>query len=100
MGVAARLAGHRPQAEALVGVEIGGLELAVVEHQRFALADLEVKLAVVGAVDGIGDDLLDAFLGNVELADQAVHGASRFKGNSLPDVGAPRRSGNAGPRGD
>ena len=56
MRIAGRLAGHRAQAETLVGVEVGGLQPAIVEHQRFALAVFEIELAVVGAVDRVGDD--------------------------------------------
>ena len=62
MRIAAGFTGHRTQAKPLVGVEVGGLQPAIVEHQRFALAVFEEQLAVVGAVDGLGDDLLDAIV--------------------------------------
>ncbi len=60
MGVAGGLARHRAQAKALGGVEIGGLEAAVVEDQRLALAVLEVQLAVVGALQRFVDQGLHA----------------------------------------
>ncbi|ESZ38306.1 hypothetical protein X732_18160 [Mesorhizobium sp. L2C066B000] len=62
MSVAAGLAGHGAQAKTLVGVEIGGLQPAIVEHQRFALAVFEEQFAVVGAVQCVGDDPLDAII--------------------------------------
>ena len=92
MGVAGRLAGHRAQPETLVGVEVGGLQPAIVEHQRFALAVLEIEFAVVGAVDRVGDDRADAIVRNVELSEDARSCACRRScaGSSLTatDVGA------------
>ena len=97
MRVAGRLAGDGAQAEALIGVEVGGLQPAVVEHQRFALAVFEIEFAVVGAIDRVGDDAANAIVGNVELIDEAVHGVSAFMPGkvSSPDVGAQHAFGNA-----
>ena len=55
VGVAGRLAGNGAQAEALVGVETRRLQPAVVEHQALGLRVLEIKLAVVGALERVGD---------------------------------------------
>ena len=84
MGVAARFAGHRTQPEALIGVEICRLQPAVVEDQRFALALLEIELAVVGAGDRVGDDLADALAGNIELLGEAIHGCVLFPPMTAP----------------
>ena len=62
MGVAGRLAGHRAQAEALGGVEAGGLEVAVVVGERLGLAVFQEQLAVLGAGKGIVDQALQAAL--------------------------------------
>src|SRR3546814_7885130 len=51
--VAGRLAGDGAQAEALLRVEAGRLQTAVVEGQRFRLPVLEEQLPVVGTVHGI-----------------------------------------------
>ena len=58
MRIAGRLAGHGAQAESLVGLVVGRLQPAIVEHQRLALALLEIELAVVGAVDRLRHDRL------------------------------------------
>src|SRR4051812_45548108 len=80
MGKAGRFAGDGAQPEALVSAEVGRLQPAIVEHQRLALAVFEIKLAVVGAVDRVGDDLAHALVGNVELREKAVHrGLPRLK---------------------
>jgi hypothetical protein len=61
MGVAGRLAGDGAQAEALVGVEACRFQPAVVEDQPLRLGVFEVELAVVGAVEGLGDQAAGAF---------------------------------------
>jgi len=70
MRIARGLASHRAQAKTLVRAEIGGLQAAIVEHQRFALAVFEEQFAIVGALDRVGDDLLEAALRHVKLVDQ------------------------------
>ena len=49
MGESGGLAGHAAQAEARAGVEVGGLQAAVVEPERLGDAILEVELAIVVA---------------------------------------------------
>ena len=78
MGVARRLAGHRAQAEAAVGVEARRLQPAVVEDQRLALAVLDIELAVVGMAERVGDDAAHRLLGNVEPVEKpGAHGRGR-----------------------
>ena len=77
MGVALRFAGHRPQAEALVGVEARRLQPAVVEEQALGLGVLQVELAVVGAAERIGDRLA----GGLAVKSGAVENAVRLVGH-------------------
>src|SRR5690606_28136835 len=71
MGITGRLAGDRPQAEALVGIEVRGLQPAVVEDQRLALAIFAEKLAVIGSRQRFGHDPPHGFVRNVESLDEA-----------------------------
>ena len=70
MGIAGRFARNGAQAEAFVGAVVGCLQAAIVEHQRLALAAFEIEFAVVGTLDRIGHDLLDAIVGYVKSFDQ------------------------------
>jgi hypothetical protein len=83
MRVACRLAGDGPQPEPLVGTEIGGLQSAVVEHQRLAFAVFDIQFAVVGAADRVGYDAAHAVVGNVELRKHAFHGDLPLAGLSI-----------------
>ena len=56
MGITDRLVLHRAQPKTL-GRVVGRLfQPAVVERQNFGLAIFEIKLAVVGTIEGTGDD--------------------------------------------
>jgi len=52
-------AGHSAQAEALAGVESGGLQPVVVIAERFGLAVFQVQFPVVGAFERLIHSLLD-----------------------------------------
>ena len=55
MGIARRLAGDGAEPETLIGVEARRLEPAIVEDQALGLRIFEVELAVVGALERLGD---------------------------------------------
>src|SRR5262245_4163025 len=97
MRIAGRLAGDGTQSKALIRVEVRCFQPAIVEDERLALAVLEIKLAVIGAIDRVCDDAANLVVGDVELIDQAGHSASAFMPGkvSSPDVGAQRAFGNA-----
>ena len=59
MPVAALLAGHGSEPEALRRVEVGVLQPTVVEAEALRLPVLEEELAVVGAIERIADEALD-----------------------------------------
>ena len=48
------------QAEALGGVEAGALQLAVVPAEGLRLVVFQEQLAVVGTLEGVADDALEA----------------------------------------
>ena len=52
----------RLQAEALRGIETRALQLAVVVAEALGLAIFKIKLAIVGAVQRLADNALDAAL--------------------------------------
>ena len=58
MGIGVRLAGDRAQAEALGHVEAGAFQLAVVEGEGLGLVEFQEQLAVVAALEGVGDGAL------------------------------------------
>src|SRR3546814_16237007 len=60
MGVAGLLAGDGAQAKALAGVEAGRLQPAVIEAEALRLAVFQEKLAVIGAMQGIADQPVEA----------------------------------------
>jgi hypothetical protein len=70
MGVAGRFAGHRAQAEPLILIETGRFQPAVVEDQRLVFGIFHKQLAVVGALDGVGDQTLDSCFGDIEFFQQ------------------------------
>ena len=59
MGIAGGFAGHRAQAKTLAGVEGGGLQPAIVEAERFALAVFQEQFPVVGALECAVHGFLD-----------------------------------------
>ena len=58
MGIGRRLAGNRPESEALGRVISRALQLAVVIYERFGLPVFEEQFAVVGRSERIAQDLL------------------------------------------
>ena len=94
VGVAGGLAGDGAQAEPLGGVEAGALEPTVVEDQPLRLAIFEEQLALVGAVERVGDGALDGvapqagaleeqFIGDGEVG----HGGSSLLGAECLNIG-------------
>ena len=61
MRITHRLAGDRPEPEALVDVIGCGLEAAIVEGKRFPLRAFQIELAIVGAGERVGDEALRRF---------------------------------------
>jgi hypothetical protein len=61
VGVAGGLAGHDAKAETLARIIGGGLQAAVVEDEGLALGAFQKQLAVVGAGQGLAQDLAGAF---------------------------------------
>jgi hypothetical protein len=59
MGIAGGFPRHGAQAEALAGVEGGGLEPVVVEAERFGLAVFQVQFPVVRTFQRLIHSLLD-----------------------------------------
>ncbi len=59
MRIAGCFARHGAQAESLGGVEAGGLQPAVVETERLALAVFQKELAVVGVLQRLMDHVLN-----------------------------------------
>ncbi len=82
MGIGGGFAAHGAKAEALAVVAGGGLQLAVVEDEAFALALLDEKLAVIG----FGQRLLGVAAGLVE--GQVADGIERGHGEN-PAVERP-----------
>jgi hypothetical protein len=79
MGIAGSLAQHRAQPEPAIGGIGAGLQLAVVEDQRFRFLVLEIEFAVVGVLERIGDDSFDLGFRDVELAcERILHGDVHF----------------------
>ena len=60
MGIAGGFPRHRPEAEALGGVETGRLQPVIVKGERFGLAVFQEKFPVVGARQGGIQLVLDA----------------------------------------
>ena len=56
MGVARNLAPHGAQAEPFGGVIGGGLDAAIVQHDRFGPFAFKEKLAVIGPGRGVAQD--------------------------------------------
>src|SRR5690242_14333877 len=89
MRISRRLARERAQAEALRGVERRRLDAAVIERQAFRLAVFEEQLAVVHAVQGLLDDLLDARAIHSGLGEKQRVGVGEI-GHSATLLGAGR----------
>jgi hypothetical protein len=87
VGEPARLAGDRAQAEALCGVERGGLQPAVVERQRLALPVLQEQLAVIGTVQGAVDDPLNTVGVEAGAGEEQVVGGGAIGHGSAPGGG-------------
>src|SRR6266478_6058303 len=74
MGKSCRLARDRPQAEALCRVEAGAFQLAVVEAQGLRLAVFQEHLAIIGALQGVGGQALDAAAVEPGLGEKQIVG--------------------------
>ena len=75
--VAGGFAGDGAQPEALGGIEAGALQPAVVEDQAFGLAVFQEQLPVVGAVQGLRDDGLDAPLVKAGAGEEQLVGGGK-----------------------
>jgi hypothetical protein len=76
VGEGGHLAGHAAQAEARAGVEVGGLQPAVVEAERLGHPMLQVKLAIVVAGEMLGGER--GGLGRIERCGRGGRGGSRL----------------------
>jgi hypothetical protein len=82
MGVGRCFAADRAQAEAVVNVETGGAQLAVIEHEVLGLAIFEKQLAVIG----VGQRALGQR--NGAIAGQVGTGVEQVVGRWLAGHGA------------
>src|SRR6185312_4489454 len=92
MGIAHRLARDGAQPESLGGVEAGALQPPVIEAEGLGLAIFEIELAVIGAVQGVGDRRLDP--GAIERVEEQAVGSAEIGHGRLGQswTGAPGRA--------
>src|SRR6185312_4652311 len=71
----------------LRGVEAGALQLAVVPAERLRLVVFEEQLAVVGALEGIADDALDAAAVEAGAGEEQLIGSGDIGHGGAPATG-------------
>mgnify|MGYP003152126145 CR=1 FL=1 len=83
MGISRAFARDGAQAEALGGVEIGGFDLAVVEHQAFRLSVFQEQFAVVHTGQGVVQHALHAVPVHAGTVEEQVVGGGKI-GHGIP----------------
>ena len=68
------LARHRPQAEALGGIEAGALQMPVVEDEAFGLSVFQEQLAVVGLRQRLADDAVEPLPIEFQMIEEDITG--------------------------
>ena len=65
---------HRPQAEALGGIEAGALQMPIVEDEAFGLAVFQEQLAVVGLRQRLADDAVEPLPIKFQMIEEDITG--------------------------